>query len=71
MRKCVKRHYFERFNAMEPPSDIPQREFGYMGADSGTVRHIRLRNVVDLRVPLLRAAPPACTSPMSGTCFRT
>ena len=33
MRKCVKRHCFGRFGTMEPPSDIPQREFGYMGAD--------------------------------------
>ena len=57
MRRCIKRYYFERFDRIELPSDMPMREFGYQDRDSVMVRHLQLRDAADLRVLLLQAAP--------------
>ena len=57
MRRCMRRYYFERFDMIELPSDMPKREFGYRRADSGMVRHLQLHNPTDLRVLLLQAVP--------------
>lgn len=57
MRRCMRRYYFERFDMIEMPSNMPKREFGYRRADSGMVRHLQLHNAADLRVLLLQAVP--------------
>lgn len=56
VRRCIKRYYFERFDDVEMPSDMSQREFGYV-AGAGMVRHIQLFGPADLRVLLLRESP--------------
>ena len=58
VQRCVKRHYFERFDMLELPHDISRREFGYTVPGSGAmVRHLQMRGPADLRVLLLREAP--------------
>ncbi len=58
MQRCVKRHYFERFDMIELPPDISRREFGYTMPGAGAmVRHLQMRGPADLRVLLLREAP--------------
>ena len=56
IRRCIKRYYFERFDAVELPSNMIKREFGYM-AGAGMTRHIQLHEPADLRVLLLQEAP--------------
>lgn len=56
VRRCIKRYYFERFDDVEIPPDMSQREFGY-STGAGMVRHVQLFGPADLRVLLLRESP--------------
>lgn len=57
MAKMARTHYYEKYQMIEPPTSIRQREFGLVRAGGSMERHLSVKDEAALRVMLLREHP--------------
>ncbi|MDQ4100971.1 MAG: DNA primase [Thermoproteota archaeon] len=58
LKKAFREYYFNQSNAIEEPSRIEQREFGFMHfGQTGMIRHISFRSMKELYAVLVKEAP--------------
>lgn len=57
LAKLSRTYYYERYQMIEPPSHIRQREFGLVRAGGSMERHLSVKDEGSLRVMLLREHP--------------
>jgi DNA primase small subunit len=58
IKRAFREYYFKQSNAIEEPSKMDQREFGYMQfGQAGMVRHLSFKSMKELHAMLVREAP--------------
>src|SRR5918911_2834967 len=58
IKRSFREYYFKQSNAIEEPSKIEQREFGYMQfGQSGMTRHLSFKTMKELNALLVRETP--------------
>jgi DNA primase small subunit len=57
LRRTFREHYFKHHDAVEIPTMMPNREFGYIPFGKGMVRHLSYKSPGELAADLVKQAP--------------